>query len=116
MRVCVCVFFLLLVVVDGGVVVYLFFESLGVDVELSSSPSDLQRKPLQLGHSMNLENNVLITSDDGLEHVFGFSCGSLWCSWGRFGSPLGGLGGLLGPLWRPQLDQEVRLGALDGFC
>ena len=35
-------------------------------------------------------------SDDGPESVLGLSWGHVWCSWGRLGSPLGYLEGLLG--------------------
>ena len=39
--------------------------------------------------------------DDGPESVLGLSWGRFWCSWGRLGSPLGYLEGLLGVSWDP---------------
>ena len=45
--------------------------------------------------------------------------GSLEVTFGFLGGVLEALAvvmrGLLGPLWRPQIDQEVRLRALDGL-
>ena len=40
-------------------------------------------------------------SDDGPASVLGLSWGRFWCSWGRLGSPLGYLEGLLGVSWDP---------------
>ena len=45
--------------------------------------------------------NQRFMSDDGPESVFGLSWGRFWCSWGRLGSPLGYLEGLLGVSWDP---------------
>ena len=82
------------------VVVYFIFERLGVD-------SYLQTQQFQFRHSMMLLHPMMV----------------LKAFWGYLEVNVGALGGVLeavwvvlGPLWQPQIDQEVRLRALDGFC
>ena len=69
-----------------GVVVYLIFEPLGLDFELPSWPSDLQK------HLRFLKIRRF-RSDDGLDSVLGPSWRHFWWSWGRLGGSWGRLGG-----------------------
>ena len=72
-------------------------------MSISSSQADLQTLKIS-DFSRDIQcflKNQRFISDDGPESVLGLSWGHFWCSWGRLGSPLGGLGGLLGVSWDP---------------
>ena len=72
-------------------------------MSISSSQADLQTLEISdfsRGIQCFLKKQRFI-SDDGPESVLGLSWSHFWCSWGRLGSPLGYLEGLLGVSWDP---------------
>ena len=72
-------------------------------MSISSSQADLQTlKTSDFSSDIQcfLKKQCFI-SDDGPESVLGLSWGHFWCSWGRLGSPLRYLEGLLGVSWDP---------------
>ena len=81
----------------------LFILSSSVSVSISSSQADLQTLKIS-DFSRDIQcflKKQRLISDDGPESVLGLSWGRFWCSWGRLGSPLGYLEGLLGVSWDP---------------
>ena len=80
-----------------------FILSSSVSVSISSSQADLQTLKIS-DFSRNIQcflKKQRFISDDGPESVLGLSWGHVWWSWGRLGSPLGYLEGLLGVSWDP---------------
>ena len=72
-------------------------------MSISSSQADLQILKIN-DFSSDIQcflKNHRFISDDGLASVLGLSWGRFWCCWGRLGSPLGYLEGLLGVSWDP---------------
>ena len=72
-------------------------------MSISSSQADLQTLKIS-DFSRDIQcflKKQRFISDDGPESVLGLSWGRFWCSWGRLGSPLGYLEGLLGVSWDP---------------
>jgi len=72
-------------------------------VSISSSQADLQTLKIS-DFSRDIQcflKKQRFIPDDGLESALGLSWGHFWCSWGRLGSPLGYLEGLLGVSWDP---------------
>ena len=80
-----------------------FILSSSVSVSISSSQADLQTLKIS-DFSRDIRcffKKHRFIADDGPESVLGLSWGHFWCSWGRLGSPLGYLQGLLGVSWDP---------------
>ena len=72
-------------------------------MSISSSQADLQTHKIS-DFSRDIQcflKNQRFISEDGPDSVLGLSWDRFWCSWGRLGSPLGYLEGLLGVSWDP---------------